>query len=76
MLDIQNKCSYGSSRGGSRSLAIYKTKIFVAIDKCPVINYSTRPPLIYEEAEQFGFVGGSILHLILWEKTSSSRIQG
>ena len=46
ILDIQNKCPYGSCRGGSRTLAISKMEIFVIVVKCPVNNYVTKSTVL------------------------------
>ena len=43
MLD---RCPYGSCRGGSRTLTIFKMKLFLAIVNCPVVNYSTKNTIL------------------------------
>ena len=46
MLNIQNKCPYGSYETGSGTLEIFKIEIFVTIVRCPVINYSTKSSIL------------------------------
>ena len=47
MLDMQNKCKYGSCRVGSRALAICKMEFFVMTVKFLVFNYSTKSSVFY-----------------------------
>ena len=40
-----------------------------------ITEFVCNKPLIFEEEEEFDFDGGSILHLILWEKSIGTRIK-
>ena len=40
-----------------------------------ITDFVSSATVICEETEQVVFDGGSILHLILWEKISGARIQ-
>ena len=40
-----------------------------------ITEFVCNKPLTFEEEEEFDFDGGSILHLILWEKSIGTMIK-